>query len=175
MSRAEQLFADSASALRRQVLTIVGDAQAAEDIVQDVFVRIIERQDSLRDERLAAWLHRVARNAAIDHLRAARPVPLEAEPAAPSEVEVEADLTGLASYVADQARKLPQPYAEAIRLTEIDGLSQREAAGRLGISYSAMKSRVQRGRQKLLDALTQCCEIEVDRRGKPFDYTCNHC
>jgi RNA polymerase sigma-70 factor, ECF subfamily len=52
-----------------------------------------------------------------------------------------------------------------VALTELDGVTQAEAAARLGLSTSGMKSRVQRARAQLKDLLADCCEIELDRRG----------
>jgi len=76
------------------------------------------------------------------------------------------------------ARSLPMfiaalepPYRDALTMTELEGLTQAEAAERAGISLSGMKSRVQRGRQKVRDALVRCCEIETDVRGKVTDFT----
>jgi RNA polymerase sigma-70 factor (ECF subfamily) len=61
---------------------------------------------------------------------------------------------------------LPEPYREAVVLTELDGLTQQELANRLGISLSGAKSRVQRGRAQLKQMLDECCTFEFDRRGK---------
>jgi RNA polymerase sigma-70 factor, ECF subfamily len=66
---------------------------------------------------------------------------------------------------------LPEPYREALVLTEFDGLSQQQLAERLGISLSGAKSRVQRGRQQLKEMLHECCTFEFDRRGKVIDCT----
>ena len=64
---------------------------------------------------------------------------------------------------------LPDPYREAVRLTEIEGLTQAELARRLGISLSGAKSRVQRGRAQLKEQLIECCRFEFDRRGAVID------
>jgi RNA polymerase sigma-70 factor (ECF subfamily) len=53
-----------------------------------------------------------------------------------------------------------------LTLTELEGLTQKEAAERLGLSLSGMKSRVQRGRLHLRDALEACCHIALDVRGR---------
>ena len=60
---------------------------------------------------------------------------------------------------------LPSPYREAITLTELEGLTQAEAARMVGISVSGMKSRVQRGRARLREMFEACCEIALDGRG----------
>ena len=63
------------------------------------------------------------------------------------------------------------PYGEALVLTEFKGLTQKQLAERLGISLSGAKSRVQRGRDKLKEALLDCCQLEFDRRGQIIDCT----
>ncbi len=65
---------------------------------------------------------------------------------------------------------LDAPTREALELSELEGLTQREVAERLGLSPSGAKSRVQRGRHKLREALEACCEIERDVRGHVTDY-----
>ena len=61
---------------------------------------------------------------------------------------------------------LPSPYREALTLTELEGLSHKEAAALVGVSLTAMKSRVQRGRDKLRAALVACCHIALDARSR---------
>ena len=73
--------------------------------------------------------------------------------------------TELAGCLAPLVAGLPGGYREAMVLTEFDGLTQVAAAQRLGLSVSGMKSRVQRGRAMLRQQLTDCCQIEQDRRG----------
>ena len=66
--------------------------------------------------------------------------------------------------------ELPEPYREALRLTEFDGVTQREVASRLGLSLPGAKSRVQRARKMLREILLKCCQVELDRRGGVVDY-----
>src|SRR6266508_1737090 len=61
-------------------------------------------------------------------------------------------------------------YRGALVMTEFEGFSQVDAAHALGLSVSGMKSRVQRGREKLKAMLLDCCEVELDRRGSITDY-----
>ena len=72
----------------------------------------------------------------------------------------------LATYIAPFVAMLPSPYREALILTELQGITQKDAAAMLGISLSGMKSRVQRGRQQLRHALDDCCHIALDVRGR---------
>jgi RNA polymerase sigma-70 factor (ECF subfamily) len=67
-----------------------------------------------------------------------------------------------------------------LELTDVQGLTQKELAERLNLSLSGAKSRVQRAREKLKGVLTECCHIEVDRRGRVVDWEsrqqdCRYC
>lgn len=141
-----------------------------DDVVQDVFLRIQRGLPSLRDEqRFGPWVYQVARSAIADHGRANSRHPLAEskapEPAVPPEaIDDRAVEREVAAYAALFVSMLPSPYREALTLTELEGLTQREAAEMLGLSLSGMKSRVQRGRTKLRAALEDCCHIALDAR-----------
>jgi RNA polymerase sigma-70 factor (ECF subfamily) len=79
--------------------------------------------------------------------------------------------TALAGCVSLFVAQLPSPYREAITLVELEGKTAKEAAEMVGISVSGMKSRVQRGRAQLRELFDRCCEIALDARGKPTDFT----
>ncbi len=88
---------------------------------------------------------------------------------APASAEADEDRTVervVAAYMAPFVARLPTPYREALTLTELEGLTQKEAAEMMGVSLSGMKSRVQRGREKLRGLLENCCEIALDARGR---------
>ena len=77
----------------------------------------------------------------------------------------------LAGCVSMFVAQLPSPYREAITLVELEGMTAKQAAEMVGISVSGMKSRVQRGRAQLRELFDRCCEIALDARGKPTDFT----
>lgn len=159
--------------LRRFVRSRVADAETAEDLVQDVFVKLATQlRDGSPPQAMHAWVFTVARNAIVDHHRraaahAAQPGD-DAEPAiAPADTLAnEALLASFRRFVED----LPDEQRQAIELTEYEGVSQAELARRLGLPLSTVKSRVQRGRQRLEQALHECCSFEFDRRGKMIDW-----
>ena len=66
--------------------------------------------------------------------------------------------------------RLPEPYREALLLSEMEGMTQSAVAERLGISTSGAKSRVQRGREQLKAMILQCCHVDLDRRGNVLEY-----
>lgn len=157
----------------------VNDPDVADDLLQDVFVRVHTGLEELRDEqRIAPWIYRIARNVVTDHYRRRRPAG-----AGPDELldipEVEADDGGphvsvardrIGSYLTGLVDGLPDTYREAVRLAELDGMTQAEVGERLGLSLSGAKSRVQRGRAILREQLLECCHFEFDRRQRLIDY-----
>lgn len=159
--------------LRGFILKRVDDPQDADDILQEVFLKIHTRLNTLeKEDRLLPWIYSIARNTILDHYRARRPTTplpddLAVEPE-PLEAEPEARLAaGLQNMI--QAC-LPQDYQQALLLTEIQGMKQADLAAELGLSLSGAKSRVQRGRQLLHKALVDCCQFHFDRTGQLVDY-----
>jgi RNA polymerase sigma-70 factor (ECF subfamily) len=65
---------------------------------------------------------------------------------------------------------LPDNYREAVILSEIKGLTQKEVARVQGTSLSGAKSRVQRGRAQLKEMLAECCRLEFDHSGRLYNY-----
>jgi RNA polymerase sigma-70 factor (ECF subfamily) len=162
----------------------VADPQDAEDVLQEVMLRLHRHGDDLaRADSVGAWVHRVARNAITDHYRrrSARPESpggaaidvgggIGAPAGEPGSPELRRELAKCLRPLIDQ---LPAKYREALILTEYEGLTQAEAALRMGTSISGAKTRVQRARAQLKDLLLSCCHVEFDRRGGITDYHAN--
>lgn len=163
-----------ADTLRREIAGSVGDGERARDLVQEVFVRALDGLDELRDEtRLLPWMRRIARNLVIDEARRRQGPRGRVDAMAVEPVDLgerEEDWTPLmcmlSLWLREQLDTLPPEQAEALELVELQGMSQREAAQRVGISHSGMKSRVQRGRARLYESLRKCCALELDDRGR---------
>lgn len=133
-------------------------ADQVDDLVQDAFLRIHRNLDGVReDERLAPYVFRVCRSVLVDSARRHRP---HEELPELSVAADEPEATPLvASWLPFFVESLPPTYREAVRLSELEGLSQAEVARRLEISPSGARSRVQRGRKLLRVALEDCCRI----------------
>lgn len=154
------------------------DRDTAEDILQEVLLRLHRHAGELEHAAAVhAWMFQVARNAIADHYRRAAvrresAIGLELgehEPASPEPVVYEPSAE-LAACLAPLLARLPERSREALTLTELERVTQTDAAARLGLSTSGMKSRVQRARGQLRDLLVDCCEIELDARNRVTDY-----
>ncbi len=156
----------------------VASREDAEDLLQDVFARIHSRAQWQDVESVSGFVFRSARNAVTDYHRrratAAKGSEALAEstaagkvsrPFSPSWMNDDAGAEReLASCLEPLVARLPEHYRAALELTELRELTQRQAAERLGISLSGVKSRVSRGRAKLKELLLDCCHVELDRR-----------
>jgi RNA polymerase sigma-70 factor (ECF subfamily) len=173
----EDLFKSLRSRLKRFILTRVWDAAAADDIVQEVFLKIHSSIGTLRDQtKVETWIFQIARNAIVDYFRRLRPVEEPSDESFPSEVPSEQDdMDEIFSGLRGLIKRLPALYREAIMMTEYGGLTQMEYAKRAGISISAAKSRVQRARAMLKDWLMTCCHFEFDKYGTIIDYRTTAC
>ena len=143
----------------------------ADDLLQEVFVRILQRLPDLREPaKLQGWVYRVARNAVIDHYRTRRPhLPLDFDlEAGDPEGRDSVDLSGsLRKFIA----ALPPAYREPLVRHEYHGESLQEVATTLGLTLTATKSRVRRARLRLREMLEQCCRFQFDQRGKVIEAT----
>ena len=157
----------------------VESPEVADDLTQEVLLRLLQHQDSAV-ENPTAWLYRVARNVLIDHYRsrsshqrfhtadlAAPPMALAEEPFADDPQAAQRELAGCLRSLVDQ---LAEPYRSAVTAVDLDGQTQTEVARALGLSVSGMKSRVQRGRRQLRQLLTECCRVHTSPTGGISDY-----
>jgi len=175
---AEAVWQDFHARLLGFIARRVGDRDSAEDILQDVMLRVHRHAGELeRSAAVGAWVHQIARNAIADHYRRAsvrreRPSGIHLDRQGPPALEgAPGELRSeLAACLGPLIERLPPLHREALALTELEGLTQASAAAQLGLSSSGMKSRVQRGRAQLKELLTACCEIELDRRGGVRSY-----
>ncbi len=174
----ETIYNDFHSKLKSFVVGRVSDADTAEDILQDVYLKIHSKIEGLREsDRLESWVYQITRNAIIDYYRRAHPQDeLSDSLASPPDDEPDA-VSQLASSVKGMLNCVPEKYREALELTELQGLSQVELATRLELTVSGAKSRVQRAREKLKEAFLDCCHFEFDRLGRVVDYhpNCEKC
>jgi len=176
----EKIWIEFSGQLKSFILKRVGESSLAEDILQDVFVKIHSNIDNLKEEqKIKGWLFRIARNCIIDYYRKRKIDSKELKDSYGYEMFEEKNAEQeIASGLLNMIKELPPIYSEALLLTEFEGIKQTELAKKIGLSTSAAKNRVQRARQMIKDELMKCCHFEFDRYGTIIGYhpiTCCCC
>jgi RNA polymerase sigma-70 factor (ECF subfamily) len=156
-------------------LRVVRDPQMAEDMVQEIFLRIWRRPDSYVPQRgrFVTWLTSVARNRAVDEVRSrnrryryetSSPEEQARELAAPetNDPALTAELSDQRRLILAALKDLPPEQRETIELAYFGGLTQQEIAERLNQPLGTVKTRIRLGMQKLRSALTP--ELKWEKR-----------
>jgi RNA polymerase sigma-70 factor, ECF subfamily len=145
-------FADDVCAYVR---SIVRDPHTAEDITQIVFTKLMKaiHKYERRDVPFAAWIIRVARNAALDHIRASRQIPLAEVRTSDEGSEQVGFERGLS--LREALARLPADQREVLVLRHIAGLSPGEIADRLGKTEASIHGLHHRGRSALRATLSE--------------------
>lgn len=166
------------SELRSFILSRVKNDADSDDILQDIYLKIHENIHNLRtNSRLQSWIYQITRNSIIDYYRnkSREQKVKEIKPgltlsSGPGKF-MEIALNDMIRMMDD----LPTEYCEALCLTEIEGMSQKVYAEKIGISYSGAKSRVQRARMMLREMLLKCCHYQFDKYGTVFNIQTKCC
>jgi len=139
----------------------VANRQQAEDILQQAFVRALERGHTLRDgEAVTAWFYRLLRNALVDHYRRADTERRALEAmgnTSDSHIEDEELMQTVCQCVEGLVGTLKPSYAEILRRVDLEGASVAQVARDLGISANNAGVRVHRPREALFRQLVVCC------------------
>lgn len=168
----EEVWREFSHRLKSFILKRVQDESDAEDILQEVFIKIHAYLHTLRDQdRLAAWLYGITRNAIVDHYRSQQEITTVPEDGlddtlAEADPQIAEDMGSCLRPLIDL---LPEKYGRAITLTELEGLTQRAMAEKLDLSISGAKSRVQRGKERIREMLAAGCNMEFDHLGNIAD------
>ena len=169
----ERIWRELSDRLRQFIWSKVASHADADDILQQVFLRIHQKLGDLgQSDRLEPWVFQIARNAIVDHYRSKRwtgvddAMPLQHETNKDSDQNLNAEIAGC---VAALIAHLPEDQRRAVTMYELLELSQKEIAAQESISVSGAKSRIQRGRKALIEKLHECCQFNLDRRGNVID------
>jgi RNA polymerase sigma-70 factor (ECF subfamily) len=149
------LYVRYAADVRRYVSTFVRDQHEAEDITHNVFAKLMTAITKYEERSVpfAAWILRVARNAALDHLRAKRMIPTDEVRI--SEYDPSHDGIEMGRDIKIALESLPEDQREVLVLRHIVGLSPTEIAGTLEKTESSVHGLHHRGRRALRGALTE--------------------
>lgn len=162
-----QLWNNFSDSLHRFILKKVKSEAVADDLLQETFIRIHSKIDSLKDEtKVQSWIFQIARNIVTDYFRKSVPfadeqIPEHLESGEEADEEMTDAIQSMVKFMDD----LSKPDCQALCQVEFEGKSIKEYAESAGISYTAAKTRVARARHKLGDLLMNCCHFEFDKYG----------
>lgn len=141
---------------------LTGNEADAQDLVQEVLLRVRRGLETYRPGSLEGWLSRITTNAFLDEVRRRRRRPTVALPDDPDRVlagaeDVEATLaaTTLPDDIQDALRSLPEDFRVAVVLCDVVGLPYDEIADQLGVPIGTVRSRIHRGRAALRGVLVR--------------------
>ena len=139
---------------------LTGNNDDAQDLVQEVLLRVRRGLESYRPGSMEGWLSRITTNAFLDDTRRRRRRHLELLPDEPDRVAVparsaDADFEAevLSEDVQEALRELPPDYRSAVVLSDVVGLSYQEISDALAVPIGTVRSRLHRGRAILREAL----------------------
>jgi RNA polymerase sigma-70 factor (ECF subfamily) len=168
----EELYDRYGRAVYSFSLRMLGDVQSAEELTQEVFIRLWRQAQSYQRSRgvFLTWLLSITHNMAIDEIRRRKRRPLLLDgndedqtlfllPDTRTDVERDAWLSALQAYVRDALTEIPAAQREAIELAYFGGLTQREIADRLGEPLGTIKTRMRLGMLKLREHLGPLVEL----------------
>lgn len=141
----------------------------AEEIVQDVYLKLIRSEGQVREDKIQTWLYTTARNAIIDHYRKAgrQPTLSSIESLDSLSGEVKEEINQASKCLVPLLDELKQEDAKILIAVDMNDKAQKDYAKELNISYTALKSKVQRSRSKLKAKLLSCCKMTLNSKGLP--------
>lgn len=157
----------------------VQNDEDAEDLTQEVFIKLLRsREKGISINNLQNWLFSIAKNSVIDYYRKKKIILETINEDNNHDLKYEYDeliLTEgqqlrLKVYLKTVIQELPENYRVLIEMSELQGLSQKEIAEELGMNYTTVRSKIQRGRQKIKKAISNCCEIIQGGKGSIIGY-----
>lgn len=156
----DDLVREHADRVYRLAYRLSGNAQDAEDLTQDTFIRVFRSLNKYEAGTFEGWLHRITTNLFLDLVRRRAKIRMEALPEDydrvpsadpdPGQIYADANLTPDLQSALDA---LSPEYRAAVVLCDIEGLSYEEIAATLGVKLGTVRSRIHRGRQSIREFL----------------------
>jgi len=174
----DKIWSQFGQQLKSFIKSRVGDAHIADDLTQELLIKSYKNLSSLKEhDRIDAWLFSIARNVINDYYRKK----------ATNKESLYTEMNNIADSLIDDSphnqtrealshcvkpfiEQLPSKYRQTITSVDLEGISQKAVADKLGVSHSTIKSQTQRGRAQLNKLFKQCCDFEIDARGNVMNY-----
>jgi len=170
----ETIWRDYQQAIRAFLHTKVSNSEDVEDLQQEILLKTHQNLSTIEDSsNIKSWLFQIANRTIIDFYRKRarqnRDSGLQADDLwfEENEAGIEQEL---AQCISPFIQALPQKQAALLNAVELQGESQKAMAEKSGISYSTLKSQVQKSRSDLRALFEDCCHLSLDKHGNVIDF-----
>ena len=143
------------------------DKMQADDVVQDVFIKLFENLDNIHNKQsIQFWLFKTSRNRMMSFFRNTKTKKLFSEAADIDEIEIGSDVSladeienkELSKLILSELENMNEDFREVFVLKEYSGLSYKEIASLMDIDEDLVKSRLYKARQKLINKISKLVE-----------------
>lgn len=167
----EDIWLEYRAALKRFLHAKVSNEADVEDLLQDILIKTYNNLDAVKTKKsVKSWLFQIANNTIIDYYRKkgrAQAANVEHLLHLDSSPESKIDLS---NCISPFINALPDEHASLLTAIDMNNQSQKEYAEQLGVSYSTLKSRVQKSRGLLKKVFDDCCHFKIDKIGNVYDF-----
>ncbi|MBQ0787468.1 MAG: sigma-70 family RNA polymerase sigma factor [Oceanihabitans sp.] len=146
------------------ILSKVKDATIAEDLLQETFIKVHTKLDTLKaDGKVKSWIFTIARHTVLDYFKTKK---LVYETTDEDFIFEEQKLEHTEADCLDGIIKsLPKKYRDPLFLSDIKGLKQSQIAEQLDLPLPTVKSQIQRGRKMIAQGFVDCCDFVINDEG----------
>ena len=177
----EEIWSSYRNSLKAFLHSRISDPCDVEDVLQEILIKTHNNIDGLKKgESIKSWLFQIANRTTIDYYRKRDRInDIDSSDLwyDASGYNVKSDLS---QCIEPFLKALPEGLADLLRSIDLEGKSQKDHAQALGVSYSTLKSRVQKGRSELRALFESCCDFKLDKHGNLIEFeqktgTCKKC
>jgi len=169
----EQVWTDYQHALKSFLHSKVNNPADVDDLQQEIPIKTYQNLSSIKDaDSVKSWLFQLANRTIIDfyrkRARQQRDGELQAEELWFAEQDTSLE-QAMAECIKPFVNVLPAEQSQLLEAVDLNGESQKVMAEKVGISYSTLKSRLQKGRVELKKLFEECCTFQFDKHGNLVD------
>ena len=151
----------------------VSNTEDAEDLTQEVFLKLYKSKSD-HVENVKSWIYTIASNSVKDYYKKKKIHTQEIkDQLSDIEQHVDSAVNELTNCIVPFINQLPKDYAELMKMSEIENLSQKEIAEQMNVNYVTVRSKIQRGRIRLKELISSCCTVIQGGKGAILDFKKN--
>ncbi len=166
----EELWSKYKSSLKSFLHSKISNPADVDDLLQEILIKTHNSLDGLNnDASIKSWLFQIANRSMIDFYRKNSRDEINKDFLWYDESEYDVK-TELSYCIEPFLKTLSEDSAKLLRIIDLEGQSQKDTAVNLGISYSTLKSRVQKARMELKALFEECCFYHTDKQGNLIDF-----